>query len=81
MLKLQIGAKVMLTIHTATQDCLINGQTGNIMRIKFTQGRVCKVYVKIFDEQAGLKAMRYLCSSYLGSQSSLLPIHTCEIQI
>ena len=56
-----------LTVNLDIQDYLINGCTGNISHIEFTQGSVWKVYVKFSDEQAGLKAMR---SSYLGRKRS-----------
>ena len=56
--KLQIGAKVMLTVNIDIQDPLINGYTGIIRHIEFPQGSVCTVYVKFSDEQAGSKAMR-----------------------
>ena len=35
LLKLKIGAKVMLTVNVDIQDRLINGQTGNIEHIEF----------------------------------------------
>ena len=47
-MKLKIGAKLMLTVNIDIQDCLINGQTGNINYIEFAQGIVCKVYVKFY---------------------------------
>ena len=58
LLKLKIGAKVMLTVNVDIQDRLINDQTGNIEHIEFVQGTVCKVYVKFSDEQASTRAMR-----------------------
>ena len=73
-LKLKIGAKVMLTVNIDIQDRLINGQTGNIRHIEFAEGTVHKVYVKFSDEQAGLKAMR---SSYVGRQNPWVPIEKC----
>ena len=45
-LKLKIGAKVKLAVNIDIQDRLINGQTGIIRYIEFTQSNVCKVYVK-----------------------------------
>ena len=66
LLKLKIGAKVMLTVNVDIQDCLINGQTRNVKHIEFVQGSIHKVYVKFSDEQAGLRAMR---SSYLGRRN------------
>ena len=56
--KLQIGAKVMLTVNIDIQDPLINGYTGIIRHFEFSQGSVCTVYVKFSDEQVGPKAMR-----------------------
>ena len=66
MLKLKIGAKVMLTVNIDVQDRLTDGQTGNIRHTEFTQGSLCKVHVNNSNEQAGFEAMR-LC--YLGRQS------------
>ena len=57
MLKLKIVAKVMLTVNIDIYDCLINGQTGNIRRIRFAPGSVYKVYVKFSDEKTSLNAM------------------------
>ena len=78
LLKLKIGAKVMLIVNIDIQDRLINGQTGIIRHIEFAQGNVCKAYIKFFDEQAGSKVMR---SSYLGRQNSWVPIEKCETEI
>ena len=78
MLKLEIAAKVMLTVNIDTEDRLINGQTGSIRHIEFAEGTVHKVYVKFSDEQVGLKAMR---SSYVGRQNSWVPIEKCETEI
>ena len=78
MLKLKIGAKVMLTVNVDIQDRLINEQTRNVKHIEFVQGSIHKVYIKFSDEQVGLGAMR---SSYLGSQNSWVAIEKCEIEI
>ena len=78
MLKLKIGAKVMLTVNVDIQDRLINEQTRNVKHIEFVQGSIHKVYIKFSDEQAGLGAMR---SSYLGSQNSWVATEKCEIEI
>ena len=48
MLKLKIGAKVMVTVNIDIQDRLINGQTGIIRHIEFAQASARKVYVKVF---------------------------------
>ena len=78
MLKLKIGAKVMLTVNIDIQDRLINCQTGNIRHIEFAEGTVHKVYAKFSDEQAGLKAIR---SSYVDRQNSWVPIKKCGTEI
>ena len=78
LLKLKIGAKVMLTVNVDIQDRLINGQTGNIEHIEYVQGTVHKVYVKFFDEQAGIRAMR---SSCLGRQNYWVATEKCETEI
>ena len=67
LLKLKIGPKIMSTVDIGIQDRLINGQIVNIRYTEFAQGSAHKVYVKFFDEQACLKAIR---SSYLGKQDS-----------
>ena len=66
LLKLKIVAKVMLTVNIDIQDRLFNGQTGIIRHIEFAQGSVCKVCVKLSDEQVGSKSM---ISSYLGKKT------------
>ena len=58
LIKLQIGAKEMLAVNLDIQDCLTNGQTGNISHTEFAYGSVWKVYIKFFDERACWKAMR-----------------------
>ena len=78
MLKLRIGAKVMLTVNVDIQDRLINGQTGNVKHIELVHGSIRKVHVKFSDEQAGLRAMK---SSYLGRQNSWVAIEKCETGI
>ena len=78
LVKLKIGAKVMLTVNIDMQDCLINGQIGSIRHIEFAQCSACKVYIKFSDEQAGSKAKR---SSYLGRQNSWIPIEKYETEI
>ena len=78
MVKLKIGAKLMLTVNIDIQDRLTNGQTGSIRHIEFAEGTFHKVYVTFSDEQTGLKAMR---SSYGGRQNSWVPIEKCETEI
>ena len=67
----------MLTVNIDIQDRLTNGQTGIIKYIQFAQGSVCKVYVKLSDEQVGSKSMRL---SYLGRQNSWVPIENVKLR-
>ena len=43
LLKLKIGAKLILAVNKDIQDCLINGQTGVIEHTEFAQGSARKV--------------------------------------
>ena len=56
-LTLKMGAKVMLTVNIDISDKLINGQMGLVKNISIKNGRQSKIYVKFFDEEAGLKKM------------------------
>ena len=78
LLKLKIGAKVMLIVNIDIQDRLINGQTGVIRHIEFAEGSAHKVHIKFSNEQTGSKAMR---SSYLSRQKSWVPIEKCETEV
>ena len=40
LLKIKIGAKVMLTVNIEIQDCLINGKRETTRHIEFAQGSV-----------------------------------------
>ena len=56
LLKLKIGAKVMLAVNVSIQDCLTNGQLLGIIRhIGFAQGSARKVFIKFSDEQLAQK--------------------------
>ena len=55
LLKIKIGAKVMLIVNVDIQDCLINDQTGNIKHIEIAHGNARKVNVKFSDEEARLQ--------------------------
>ena len=58
LLKLKVGAELLLTINLDIQDGLINDETRIIRHIEFVQVSFRKVYVKFSDEQAGSKAIR-----------------------
>ena len=48
LLKLKIGANVMLAVNADIQDRLFNGKTGNVKHIEFARGSIHKVYVSFF---------------------------------
>ena len=78
LLKLKIGANVMLAVNADIQDRLFNGKTGNVKHIEFAHGSIHKVYVSFFDEQTGLRVM---VSSYIGREISWVTIEKCETNI
>ena len=56
-----------MAVNVDIQDRIINSQTEKIRNSEFAQDVVRKEYVKYFDKQAGLKAIRW---SYLGTKNS-----------
>ena len=56
-LTLKLCAKVMLTVNIDISDKLINGQIGIVKNITFRNGKLSKIYVNIFNEEAGLRKM------------------------
>ena len=78
LLKLKIGARVMLTVNVDMQDCLVHGLTGNVKHIESVQSSIHKVHLKFYDEQACSRAMR---SSFLLRQNCWLAIAKCETEI
>ena len=53
-LKLKVGAKVMITSNIDIDDRLINGQIGMVTNIIAGNGAVSKIYIKFEDPIAGL---------------------------
>lgn len=64
-----------MRINVEVENCLVNGQQGNIKHIDFAYGNFWKK--KFSDKQTGLKAMR---SFYSGRQNWVL-IGKCETEI
>lgn len=76
---IKLQAKVMLTSNIDISDKLINGQIGTIHHIKTNScGKVIKIYLKIEDIFAGLKAMR---TDTYAVQENVVPIDKVEKEI
>ena len=75
-LKLKIGAQVMLTCNINIEDRLVNGLVGKVMRIGHKRNIVTAIYVKFDDQTAGLATMQ---SDAIAQQQHLVPIQKCEV--
>ena len=80
-LKLKIGAKVMLTTNVDVMDCLANGALGEVVGFRFTKtGEVKTVMVQFTDEKVGKekrKSYAYLQEKY--PSKSVTPIDKIEL--
>ena len=74
----KLEARVMLTVNLDIQDKLINGQIGVVKNVVVTDGRVSKIYVKFFDERAGLQKMM---SDTYGRFHQYVPIERTDADI
>ena len=75
-LKLKIGAEVMLTCNINIEDRLINGLVGKVIRIGHKRNTVKVIYVKFDDQNASLATMQ---SDIIAWQQHLVPIRKCEL--
>ena len=71
LLKLKIGAQIMLTASVNIEDRLVNSLVGKVMQFKVVNNEVTVIYVKFNDTIAGLMTMQ---SDYLACQQHWVPI-------
>ena len=74
---LKIGEKVILTKNIDIADKLINGQIG-IIKVIVKNGRVSKLHIKFFDEEADLKSIESDCYA---RHHNFVPIERSETDI
>ena len=77
-LKLKVGAKIMITTNIDIEDRLINGQIGTVYNITVQNGIVKKVYIDFSDPMAGL---RKKSTDPYGRIHGVVPIERSETDI
>ena len=75
LLKLKVGASVMLTVNVDIQDRLVNGLVGKVEEFKFVNNKVEVVYVSFDDVISGRLAM---FSDAVALQHNWVPIKKIE---
>ena len=68
----------MLTVNIGFQDRLVNGQLGNVMYIAGNSQGISKIYLKLDDTTAGVKAMN---ADIFGKQNSWMPNGKTKVDI
>ena len=76
LLKLKIGAKVMLTTNVNIKDRLVNGLVVKVMQLKVVNNEVTVIYMKCNDANAGLMIIQSDC---LARQQHLIPMRKHEV--
>ena len=64
-------ARIMLTANIDISDRLINGQLGTTYDFEHNEGNIAKIYLKLDDTKAGLKAKN--CDKF-ATRNNVIPI-------
>ena len=71
-------ARIMLTANIDISDTLINGQLGTIFDFEHNEGNITKIYLKLDDTKAGLKAKN--CDKFT-TRNNVIPIERSAADI
>ena len=74
-LKLKVGAQVMLTINIDLEDRLTNGLVDKVMYLRYVNDEVKVIYVKFNDQNSGQQAIQ---SDIFARQRNWLPMQKYE---
>ena len=78
-LKIAVGARVMLTVNVNVSDGLVNGARGEIVHIiANADHKVTKILVKFDDPNVGQQAIK--CSVYRNTYSNAVPLSKVEVK-
>ena len=78
LLKLAVGACVMLTVNIDVSDGLVNGSHGEVAHVVSLGEKVSKVLVHFDDPNIGRKALQ--TSPYHSFYPLAVPISKCEVK-
>lgn len=77
MLKLAVGARVMLTVNVNVADGLVNGARGEVVRVITNNNEVSTELVKFDSDQVGVATIH--TGLYRNSFPNAVPVHKHEV--